>query len=140
MVETGAGGTWSKRMDAKAIQTSDAHRRRDRDAEVVAAAGRLAGLGDEIGAVHVVIGRRPTYAELRAARHDAERWGLRVSVSADGTVAMRRRATAAAPDPPAGSPPRRPWVDQRVPAGARRLVGSVRAWDAGFAGVREGTR
>ena len=116
--------------------------RRDLYAEAVSAVGRLARLGEEIGAVHVVAGRRPTYPELCAARLAAERYGLTVRLSANGGVTSRQRdpAQVAAVDTTTLVLPVHPSWDQRIAAGARRLVEDVRAWDAGFAGVREGTR
>lgn len=125
-----------------ATRSSEVGSPRDLYAEAVVAAARITRVGDEIGAVHVVVGRRPTYVELRAARLEAEWWGLTVGLSADGGLVLRRPSLAreAAPDPPIGSSPPRSWVDERFAAEIRRLVSNVREWDAGFDGVREGTR
>lgn len=123
--------------------TVGTERQRDHVAETVAAACRLARYGEEIGAVHVVTGRRPTYPQLHAARGEAERWGLAVTVAADGAVTMRRPASSAPPRPTgvAPDPPWRwqLWLDRHV-AEVRRWARDVRAWEAGFAGLREGTR
>jgi hypothetical protein len=71
--------------------------------EEVLRACRIASSGDEIGAVHVYIGRRPTYDEIIHCRALASRNGLELTVYGDGRVRFRRNKLKSVPQPPPAS-------------------------------------
>ena len=84
---------------------------------LITAACRVAG-SDEIGAIHVVTSRRPTYAELLRFRQLASARDLELSVDASSvTVRPRKRAEIRRPragvvpsfPPPMSSTVARPW-------------------------------
>lgn len=66
--------------------------------EAVDQACHLVASDDSIGSVHVVFPRRPTYAELLAAREAASTNGLELRLRASGDLTVRRPEAAAAPE------------------------------------------
>ncbi len=72
-------------------------RRRQRQ-DAVVAAGRIVRSCRDVRRVHVVLGERPAYDEIAEFRQVAEAQDLEMSVDGSGTVSMRPRSTAPAPD------------------------------------------
>jgi hypothetical protein len=108
---------------------------------LIEAACNLAGTA-EIGAIHVVMSRRPTYTELVRYRQEAESRALALNVDATG-VSLRPQARDGGKEQETAS-----WTDFRLPISDLRPPSSIfrwlsaqgRAWCAEFSAMSEGTR
>jgi hypothetical protein len=108
-------------------------------ADMLGIASQLAGR-DEIGAIQVISGRRPSYDELVRFRRWADARGLELTVSAYGVSFHPRRARAPARP---GNEPLHNWSAAPV----RRVLAvrdwawmHGRTWCARFGAMNEGTQ
>jgi hypothetical protein len=133
-------GRCSNAMNAKI--TSTKHHQVD---DTVKIATRLAGTA-EIGAIHVAVGDRPTYDELRHYRDLADSHALTLSMTADSIVLRPRPSEPeiAEAAPALGIARLLPGIGitavRRTRSGARWLHAHSAAWNLGFHGLSEGTR
>jgi hypothetical protein len=94
---------------------------------------------DDVRAVYVLPGRRPTYDELYRLRRQTGSFSM--TVAGDGGVAVRRRF-----EPEIDTSGMIEWSEIKRPlerfhtAGMNWLRRQVDAWNAGFAGLHEGLR
>jgi hypothetical protein len=118
------------------------HQRVDDTVEI---ATRLAG-GAEIGAIHVALGDRPTYDELRHYRGLADAHELTLNLTSDSIVLRPRQSEPeiAEAAPALGIARPLPGIGttaiRRARSGARWLHAHVIVWNLGFHGLNEGTR
>ena len=97
----------------------------------------------EVSAVHVVPGRRPTFTELSLIQHCAVANGLRISLLADGSLSIRALAPiTSAERPPAAHVPldRVAAMTRRFSHGAGHVLAAIGDWNAGFPELHQGLR
>ncbi len=66
--------------------------------QTVVAACRIIRTNDEVGAVHLILNRRPTYQELVRVRECAALRNITLTVMGSGGVVLRRRVPSPAQD------------------------------------------
>jgi hypothetical protein len=113
--------------------------------DTVEIAIRLTGT-EEIGAIHVAFGDRPTYDELRHYRDLADTHALTMNMTADSIV-LRPRPTEseiAEATPALGIAQLLPGIGitalRQTRSSVRWLHDHATAWNLGFHGLNEGTR